>query len=650
MGWTLVDQADPNAEAGRLRLRDNHTTYLSLASSDGRVVLSDVLQRRNRALAALSVGGWGVKLRALQDLAIHPAHPRTNPLAVPSQEQYHVESNSDQPEVIFLRPDDKISFPDLANPITLVLKYDTSEVQVDSSVAGDAEVAESKDTNDASNGRTLKQSEQEEEESTDTDDEDLDGTDRRRTRSTPNPSLSRSEIVQETPTANRIYPVSEFSAGRGELRRDDTVAETVPETVAEESPEMDEGAEPNAALELEQNGAATPNDEVESRKEIDAEADTVATGAPSTVQNTASSAHNPTPSPPENEDEDHTILQAQSNLTAQRSPFVRITKTYGRQKRKIQLVDPQDEEEEEKEEEEEAFESAPAPPAKRARKSTNANEKNQPTTPTRRTSTPAKRKPRSSDTRSLMPSAETNVKNYWSTRTPKVAFSNSKAAEMKNLIRFLKSHHGTVVDTVQNDNSCNLLVVRDGSLRKSTKLLTALALGIPVVTDEWLPASARAGTFLPPADFVPSVVEQEIQVGFVLRKVWGVPQSRVLQGLKLFFTPALRRFYPEWAEVEEVCRVAGAEAVGAIKSANSALKEFGDEGPGEDVVFLGLEEGDPDARGLVEKGFRVFNREFFTTGILRGEVDVRSEEFRIKEVGGSQMEKGRSKGRKSRKA
>lgn len=249
----------------------------------------------------------------------------------------------------------------------------------------------------------------------------------------------------------------------------------------------------------------------------------------------------------------------------------------------------------------------------------------------------------------LMPEATERLKNYWAKHPPKVAFSNSTVSDKKHLLRFVKTNGGTIVDTIK-PSTCNILCVREGALRKSPKLLTAIALGIPVVTDEWLIASARAGKFLPPKDFLPQVVKQELEVGFFLIEVWGVPQSNVMKNLKLYFTPALRKLYTEWAEVEVLCRAAGAESIVAMKSANSIIKEFGHKGPGRDPVFLGLEEDDLDAKALMEKGYKVFNRDFLPTCILRGEVDLENDVFRIKEVRSSQEGKGKGRGRKSTKA
>jgi hypothetical protein len=154
-----------------------------------------------------------------------PYNPRSSERIQPNQEQYKLDS-SGRTEVIFLRDNDKVYFPEAGPTINVTLKYADSEVQVNSSVTADAEVAESVDQHSTSpNGVPAAPAESDE---TEDDDEDLDNTitatatlsNERRTEATPMPSMPRSEIVQETPATNRTY-----------MKKDQTRRPTMPQSM-----------------------------------------------------------------------------------------------------------------------------------------------------------------------------------------------------------------------------------------------------------------------------------------------------------------------------------------------------------------------------------------------------------------------------------
>ncbi|KAF2686982.1 hypothetical protein K458DRAFT_240588, partial [Lentithecium fluviatile CBS 122367] len=208
--------------------------------------------------------------------------------------------------------------------------------------------------------------------------------------------------------------------------------------------------------------------------------------------------------------------------------------------------------------------------------------------------------------------------------TPRVAFSNSAIPESgKEAIKFLKKHGASVVESV--NEYCNILCVKPNHLVKTMKLLQAIALGIPIVTDKWLLSSAKAGHFIPLRPFIPSAPAQEAAWSFSLARIWAQPQTHLFAGYTMHFTPALKATYKAFAEIEQVCKAAGARRVVSKKAA-------GKDGDGADTVVLASEEGDLDAEVLLERGRAVFSKDFLTNSILRGEVDLQSEEFRIKGV------------------
>ncbi|KAF2015053.1 hypothetical protein BU24DRAFT_451948 [Aaosphaeria arxii CBS 175.79] len=203
---------------------------------------------------------------------------------------------------------------------------------------------------------------------------------------------------------------------------------------------------------------------------------------------------------------------------------------------------------------------------------------------------------------------------------PKVAFSNSNAANMPTMMKFLKRHGGTKVDTVR-ENECTLLCVNSGPLKKSMKLLLAIALGIPIVSDQWLLTSAKADALLDPHAYIPQVPDQERDWRFTLADVWAKPQRSLLEGKTVYFTPALKAMYKPFAEIEQVCK-----AVGARRTVSKPAREVKD---GEGVVVLALDETDPDVKVLADGGVKCYSRELLASSILRGAVDLESTEFRL---------------------
>lgn len=159
--------------------------------------------------------------------------------------------------------------------------------------------------------------------------------------------------------------------------------------------------------------------------------------------------------------------------------------------------------------------------------------------------------------------------------------------------------------------------VRDGGLAKTMKVIQAIALGIPIVTDKWLAESAKAECFLDLSTFKPLVAQQEKEWGFSLEKVWGVAQTP-FKGYAIYFTPALRKTYTNFREMEKACQALGAKVVAKRTSKHDK------------IIVLAAEEGDQDADQLIEDGKECYHKDLLTTSILRGNLDLESDEFKIK--------------------
>lgn len=147
------------------------------------------------------------------------------------------------------------------------------------------------------------------------------------------------------------------------------------------------------------------------------------------------------------------------------------------------------------------------------------------------------------------------------------------------------------------------------------KVFQAIALGIPIVTDKWLYESAKADGFLDLSSYKPTVAQQEKEWGFTLEKVWGIAQTP-FKGYSIYFTPTLRKTYTNFREMERVCTTVGAEVISKRASKN------------ENVIVLATED-DPDAKKLMEDGETCYHKDLVTTSILRGEINLDGDEFRI---------------------
>ncbi|KAJ4370207.1 hypothetical protein N0V86_008944 [Didymella sp. IMI 355093] len=211
---------------------------------------------------------------------------------------------------------------------------------------------------------------------------------------------------------------------------------------------------------------------------------------------------------------------------------------------------------------------------------------------------------------------------------PRVATSNSTIKEDSSTVKFLRKQGGALVKNVED--KCNVLCVRDSGLSKTMKVIQAVALGVPIVTDKWLMDSAKAEGLLDLASFKPSVVKQEKEWNFNLEKVWGIPQTP-FKGYALYFTPALKKTYTNFREMEKACQTLGAKLVSKRTSKNDR------------IIVLATEEDDLEAEKMIEDGEPCYHKDLLTTSILRGNLDLDSDEFKIKAKQAGPRRKGQRK-------
>lgn len=158
--------------------------------------------------------------------------------------------------------------------------------------------------------------------------------------------------------------------------------------------------------------------------------------------------------------------------------------------------------------------------------------------------------------------------------------------------------------------------VRDGNLHKTPKVLQAIATGTPIVTDKWLADSAKAGHFLSVDAYKPSAPKQEKEWSCRLEDVLGQPQTP-FEGYTIHFTTSLHSAYKPFTEIEQVCKAAGAKVT--KKKMDKSEK----------VIILAVDEGDKEAEKLMQDGVTCYKRDLLPFSILRGVLDLDSDEFKI---------------------
>ncbi|KAF2122721.1 hypothetical protein BDV96DRAFT_639289 [Lophiotrema nucula] len=535
----------------------------------------------------------GVKLEAVNvDLVIQD-------VAKPSARYYRLlKRREGRSEIIFLREGDMIRL----DSFCIRLESDPAEVQVNSSGTGEAG-AEVPESDDQPIHEAVSKDEpheaMEETDDDDDDDEDLDRTPTNgtsqsrhiRPRITPDPSIPRTEIVQETPAINRTFQVPEADMGTY-VPKTNLVENTPPPAsdLAPSGPEMFSTAPMKSEL-----------DEV--MKDV--------------IRDSGHASSN------DLDDTKTTLHMADGTLTASNREFDEGTKKIPQvrmSKNKPPSKRPSEADEEDEREQE------PSPrPAKRA-KTGKTNVVAVPT-PKRKTrgSTPAE--PTSAAVESQASAKDDAL---YSGPKPRVAFSNSEIYDGSQFLKFLTKHGGKKVQSVKGDE-CNVLCVRDGPLKKSMKLLLCIALGIPIVTDEWLKHSAKQGKLLALEFYMPSVPDQEKEWNTSLDEVLGNKQDTLFNGYTIYFTPTLKKAYHPFSEAEDVCRAAG-----AVKAASKITKDLNLE----NTIVLASDEDD-DAVALAENGFSCYTKDLLTLSILRGKLDLDSEDFKIIPRNSQPKKKGR---------
>ncbi|KAI4673032.1 uncharacterized protein J4E78_001536 [Alternaria triticimaculans] len=235
--------------------------------------------------------------------------------------------------------------------------------------------------------------------------------------------------------------------------------------------------------------------------------------------------------------------------------------------------------------------------------------------------------------------SNTTVREDYDGPVSRVACSNSTITKASAAVKFLKKQGGAFVENLADD--FNVLCVRDGDLQKTTKVLYAIARGIPIVTDQWLLESASAKRLLAVSAFKPSIPKQEEEWKIKLDDILEKPQTPFTD-FTVHFTKSLKtRYASSFSDIEAVCKAAGATSV---TSGATKIKKTGN------TIALAADEDDVEAQKLIKEGTTCYTKDFFTYSILRGVVDLESDEFKIEGAAAGETPSKEQKKKRSRKS
>ena len=214
---------------------------------------------------------------------------------------------------------------------------------------------------------------------------------------------------------------------------------------------------------------------------------------------------------------------------------------------------------------------------------------------------------------SLSQSSGTEIK-------PRILFASSTNIDTQSrCMSFLQRNGAVKVDSVYR---CNLLCVGKGKeLKRTSKLIQAIASGIDVVTDEWILQSVKDGRLLDPSAFLARDPEREAEWGITLSEAIerGKQGRKPFEGWTILFTPTLKKELGKgFTDLKEIAMHAGAKTVRAVIPRKT---------PDEMAKTLLLAAEDDDVSIFQENGWKCYRKDILTLSVLRSALDSESDEF-----------------------
>ncbi|KAJ4557247.1 hypothetical protein HRR78_000914 [Exophiala dermatitidis] len=245
------------------------------------------------------------------------------------------------------------------------------------------------------------------------------------------------------------------------------------------------------------------------------------------------------------------------------------------------------------------------------------------TLPRPQTGEKATRRRRSPAEGASTPSRRRSSSRRNATQKPVAIFSNTNIQEDKRIMTSFASLGARVTSSISD---ATVLVVGARPLKKTGKLIMAVALGLDVVTEQWITESVDKGQLVNVRKFLPNDPTREQQWSFNLKQALARGKQGLtclLAGTTVCFTKQLKTDLGSLdRELSQIATILGAEAV---KHRLPALKDK-DKHDENELLIIGVPD-DPQGAHVGRLGHKLYNKDILTMGALRGQIEREFSEF-----------------------
>jgi hypothetical protein len=192
--------------------------------------------------------------------------------------------------------------------------------------------------------------------------------------------------------------------------------------------------------------------------------------------------------------------------------------------------------------------------------------------------------------------------------------------------KFLQDRFVTVSEHV--DSTTDILCIVNGELKTTVKILKALALGIPIVSDQWISDSVTARELLPWEGYIAKDLKNEKL--FNVSSDWSAGGSskreKLFDGNVVMITPELKTSYgaETFKQLREICQLMGAKELMSTTAAKSPRVNDEDK-----VIWLARDSKDKLVKQLKQLGTNVYSKDLLGVSIFRGELALEDEVFML---------------------
>ena len=205
----------------------------------------------------------------------------------------------------------------------------------------------------------------------------------------------------------------------------------------------------------------------------------------------------------------------------------------------------------------------------------------------------------------------------------KVVFASSvTVSQSKPIMRFLTTQGIRVVKDVADADI--LCVGKNAELKRTSNLISAVACGKDVISDNWITDSAKEGKLLGLQDYKAKDPEREAEWGANLDQAVerGRQGVKALSDWSICFTPkAKAKLGKGFSDLKKICLQAGAKSVQCSTPKKSPQQPT--------TTLVIAEENDKDLAPLHNNGWHPYTKELITYSVLRGTLDASSNEFSL---------------------